>query len=147
MGAGERALEVDPDDSVEVVLGHREQHLVAQDARVVDEDVELPEGVDRLLDEVLGPVPVGHVVVVGDGLAAVALDDVGHLFGGTLVGALAPDRAPEVVDDDLGPLLGQQERFTPPDSVPSAGDDRDLAVQQTHEDLQAQNLTQLSCLR
>ena len=122
----------DADHRVEVGFGHLEEHAVAQDAGVVHEDVEAAEAVDRLLDQVLGSVPVGHVVVVGDGLAAVAANDLRHFLGGPLVGALAPDRAAQVVDDDLGTLLGEQQRLAPPDAVPGTGDDRDLPVDQTH---------------
>ena len=66
-----------------------------------------PERLDRGVDDVLGAVEVGDVVVVGDGLAAAALDDLDDLVGGLLVGALARDRATEVVHDDLGALVGE----------------------------------------
>ena len=132
MGHGERALQVDTNDGVEVGLRHLEQHAVAEDPGVVDQHVELPEAVDRLLDQVLGPVPVGHVVVVGGRLAALATDDLGHRLGRPLVSPLAGDGGAHVVDDDLGALLGQQQRLAPPDAVPGTGDDRDLPVDQTH---------------
>ncbi len=48
---GEGALEVDLDDGVPLRLGHVREHAVAEDAGVVDEDVEAAEGVDRLLDQ------------------------------------------------------------------------------------------------
>ena len=54
-----------------------------------------------------GAVGVGDAVVVGDGLAAAALDDLDDLVGDPLVGALTGDRAAEVVDDDLGAVLGE----------------------------------------
>ena len=44
---GERALEVDGDDGVPLLLGHVGEHAVAQDAGVVDDDVEVAERVDR----------------------------------------------------------------------------------------------------
>ena len=44
----ERALQVDADHRVPLVLGHREDHPVAQDPGVVDEHVEAAEQVDRL---------------------------------------------------------------------------------------------------
>ena len=47
-----------------------------------------PKASTRGADDVLGAVEVGDVVVVGDGLAAPALDDVDDLVGGALVGAL-----------------------------------------------------------
>ena len=117
------------DDGVEVVLAHREDHAVAQDAGVVDDDVEPAEGLDRLVDDALCAVEVGDVVVVGHGLAPTAADDLGDLLGGPLVGPLAGDRAAQVVDDDLRAFCGELERLTPADTVPGPGDDRHLAVE------------------
>ena len=76
-----------------------------------------------------GALEVGDAVVVGDGLAAAALDDVDDLVGGRLVGTLAGDRAAEVVDDDLGAVVGEHDRLAPPDAAAGTGDDRDLAVE------------------
>ena len=58
-------------------------------AGVVHEHVEAAERVDRGADDVLGALEVGDAVVVRDGFAAAALDDVDDLVGGALVGALA----------------------------------------------------------
>ena len=77
----------------------------------------------------LGALEVGDAVVVGDGLAAAALDDVDDLVGRRLVGALAGHRAAEVVDDDLGTVIGERDGLAPPDAVTGARDDRDLAVE------------------
>src|SRR5205085_4997181 len=59
-------------------------------------------------------------------------DELGHLFGRPSVGTFTADRAAEVVDDDLGPFLGQLEGLAPPDPVAGPGDDRDLAVEDAH---------------
>ena len=66
----ERAVHVHLDDRVEVFGGHREHHLVAQDAGVVHEHVEAAERVERGPDDVLRAFEVGDAVVVGDGFAA-----------------------------------------------------------------------------
>ena len=132
MGGGEGALQVHPHHGVEVTLGHGEEHGVAHDAGVVDEHVEVAELVDRLAHQVGRPGPVRHVVVVGGRLATSPADDVGDLLGGALVHPLAADRAPYVVDHDRGPLAGKLERLTPADAVAGAGDDRHLAVEQSH---------------
>ena len=92
----------------------------------------LPERVDGGVDDALGAVEVGDVVVVGDRLAAAALDDVDDLVGGALVGALAGHRAAEVVHDDLGALVGELDRLAAADAVAGAGDDGDLAVEHAH---------------
>ena len=51
------------------------------------------------------------------------------------VGALAAERAAEVVDDDACARAGERERVLASDSASGAGDDRDLAVEQAHQSL------------
>ena len=101
------------DDRVPVVLAHREEHAVTQDPRVVDHDVEAAEDVDGLADDALAPVPGGDVVGVGHGLPAGGDDLVDHLLGGPDVTAGAVTAAADVVDHDLRPVRGQEERVRP----------------------------------
>jgi hypothetical protein len=54
-------------DEVPVLVGHLREGDVAEDAGVVDDDVDAAEGVERGLDDL---VAVLDGVVVGDGLAA-----------------------------------------------------------------------------
>jgi hypothetical protein len=104
---------------------------VTHDARVVDDDVELAERVDRLLDELAGLLEVGDVGVVGNGRATGLLDQRDRVVGGP-AGALTAYRAAQVVDDHLGALAGQLHCVSTADAVSGTGDDRDLAVEQTH---------------
>ena len=127
------ALQVDVDDRVPLGLVHVEAHLVAEDARVVDEHVEAAERVDGLLHHALGARPGRDAVVVRLGAAARRDDLVDDLLRGRRVGAVAAGAAAEVVDDDRGALGREQQRVTAADAAPGAGDDRDLAVEQTHE--------------
>ena len=120
------------DDRVPLVLFHVHEHPVAQDAGVVDEDVEPAERVDRVLDEAAGAGEVGDVLAVGDGLAARGLDLGDDLLRRRQVGALAGERAAEVVDDDLRAGRGERERVRAADAAPGAGDDRDLAREVRH---------------
>lgn len=71
---------MDLDDGVPFLLGHREEHPVAEDAGVVDEDVQPPERLSRLPYEPLAAIPGGHVVRVGHGAAAVSRDLVHDLL-------------------------------------------------------------------
>ena len=80
----------------------------------------------------LAPSNSVDAVVVGDGLAAPLGDDVDDLVGGPLVGTLAGYRAAEIVDDDLGAVVGELHRFAAPDAVARSGDDRHLAVEHAH---------------
>ena len=63
------SLEVHGDDGVEFLFAGVGEHPVADDARVVDQDVEPAEGVDGGLDQAFGLRPVGDVGAAGDGFA------------------------------------------------------------------------------
>jgi len=54
------------------------------------------------------------------------------LESSVLAAALALDRHAEVVDHDLGPVGGEQHGLPTTDTPATPGDDRDLAVEQTH---------------
>ena len=66
------------------------------------------------------------------GAAARRDDLVDDLLRGRGVGAFAAGAAAEVVDDDRGALAREQQRVAAADAAARAGDDRDLAVEQTH---------------
>jgi hypothetical protein len=122
------ALQVHGDHGVPLLLGHVDEHTVAQDAGVVHEDVEVAERLDGGVDQALAAFPVGHVVAVGDGLAAHALD-LGHdLLGRRETATRAVGGAPEVVHDDLGALGGEEEGVLTADAAPRPRDDGDPAV-------------------
>ena len=125
----ERALEVDVEHGVEVVPGQLRERLVAQDAGVVDDDVDLAERVDRGLDDALAALGGGHRVVVRHGVAAGGLDLVDDLLRGCVVAALAVDRAAEVVDDDLRAAARHLEGVGPAQPAAGAGHDRDPAIE------------------
>ena len=125
-------LEVDADDRIPLLLGHVEAHLVAQDPRVVDEDVETTKPFDGLIDETFGAVPARAVVEVGGRDAAVAGDLINDLLRRGLVGAFAARRPAQVVHHHLRAFRREQQRLAATDPAPGARDDRDLAVEQTH---------------
>src|SRR5439155_23957608 len=82
---GEVALEVHGHDLVPLLLAHVEDHAVAEDAGVVDEDIDPPEFVDCGLDDVLPAVHGRDGVVVCDCLVALGLDLGDDLVGGAVV--------------------------------------------------------------
>src|SRR2546430_16165751 len=95
--------------------------------------MQVPEGLDSGVDQLLPALPVGHVVGVGDGLATGGLDLVNDLLGGGAVVSGAVHRAAQIVDDDLCALLGEEQRVLAADAAPGAGDDGNASVQCTHE--------------
>ena len=87
-------------------------------------DVEAAEGVDRLLHEALGAVPVADVVAVGDGLAAHGLDLVDDLAGPGPWSLPSPSiEPPRSLTTTLAPVLGQHQRVLAADAAARAGDD------------------------
>ena len=112
---GERALEVDLDDEVPLVLGHVGEHAVAQDAGVVDDDVEPAEGLDGLVDHLLRGREVAHVGAVDRRFAAHRLDLVDHLLGRAGVGSLCRrGRAPRSFTITLAPCSASISAYSRP---------------------------------
>ncbi len=128
----EVALQVHRDHGVPLLLRHVHEHAVAEDPRVVHEDVEPAVAVDRPLHELLGRAEVGHVRVARHRLAAVGHDLVDDLLGRACVLALSCERAPQVVDDDPRARPRQSERVVTPDAAPGAGHDRHLPLERRH---------------
>ena len=88
----EMSFEVDGDHAVPFLLRHVDEHPVAEDPGVVDEDVEAPERVDCGLDELAGLREVGDVRAVRDRFTAGGLDLRDDLLRGREVVALARER-------------------------------------------------------
>jgi len=97
--------------------------LDVDQARVVDEDVDAAEGLDRRLEDPVDLERAGDVRDDGDRPLA---DRGGRLLGARLV---------DVVDDDPRALLREALRDPAADPVAGAGDHRDLPVEPPHRDL------------
>ena len=102
----------------------------ADDAGVVDEDVEPPELLDGGVDERLGARRPSATSLPSATAGPAGGDDLGH-HGRRHAGvrAVTVHRAAEVVDHHAGAALGQQQRVGPADAAPGPGDDRDAAVE------------------
>ncbi len=127
-GRGERALEVDVDDRVPLVLGHVRQHPVAEDAGVVDR---------RRAGRRTRRSPPGRAArrrrsrtrsrrwrsprLPSPSISATTCCGRREIVAG------AVDRAAEVVDHDLGAVAGEAEGVLAADAAAGAGDDRDAA--------------------
>ena len=71
-------LEMDADDLVPFLLAHVEDHPIAQDAGDVDQDVELPEFLDRVIDERLAAGHRRDILAVGSRAPTCGFDLVHH---------------------------------------------------------------------
>ena len=130
---GEVALEVHGGDSVELLFTCVGEHAVADDARVVDQNVEVAERVDRGLDEPLGLRPVGDVRPTGDRLASGGGDFVDDaLRGAAATGGRSVQPDTDVVDHHARTLGGERQRMCPSDTATGARHDDHTAVEQSH---------------
>src|SRR6202041_1950573 len=108
--AGEpTAADVDPHHQVEIVGGHVPDRLVANDSRIVDDDVQPAQLRVGTLHGKVDLLLVTDIAEVGNGGATAAFDN-RHHFVGDFAGALAGQAGAEVVDDHGGAVLGQFER-------------------------------------
>jgi hypothetical protein len=120
-----------PDDRVPLILGGVDEHPVADESGVVDEDVQPSVRLDGLSHHRLGIREVGHISRIGNRLPTCGNDLLDHLLRGRFAGALARQRDAEVVDDHLRTMTGELERVSPADASPRSGDDRDPAFEQS----------------
>ena len=117
-------LEVNVEHGIPLVLGDVEAHRVAQDARVVHEDVETAEPLGRFVHDGVAAVPRCHVARVRDCLTTAGPDLRDDFVGGFAV---------EVVHDDVGAFACEEPCVAASDAARRARDDRDLAVEDAHE--------------
>ena len=127
----ERPPEVDPDHVVPLRVGHVHEHPVAQDAGVVDEDVDPAVLLDRCGDQPLGAGLVGHVVTVEESTSSERSHLVRHLLGRPDRRAGSVGLGTEVVDDHVGAVPGELEGMCPPDAPTRTGDDHDPPLTET----------------
>ena len=132
-GDREVTLQVHGDHRVPLLLGHVEAETIAEDAGVVDHDVETAVVVERLVDQRLATGPRRDVVDVGHRIAAGGDDLVDHLLGRPRVGPRSIGRATHVVDHHAGAFARQKLRLFPADAAPGTGHQRHLAVEAAHE--------------
>src|SRR5439155_6142369 len=101
----------------------------AEDAGVVDEDVERAERVDGLRHDPLSADPRRDVVGVGNSLPAGGRDLVDHLLCRPRVCTGPVTGSADVVDDDLRTAVGEHQRVLTPDPPARARDDAHASVE------------------
>ena len=100
---------------------------VAQDAGIVDQNVDAAEGVERRLDDLVGVARLADRQRRGDRLAARLFDLVDDRLRRSDIGAGAVEARADVADDDARAFLRHQERDAAPDAASRAGDDGDFS--------------------
>jgi hypothetical protein len=122
------SAQVDLDNGVEAVGVELVEHHVADDAGVVDEDVELPVAVNGGRDELTGGVPVADVMRGGHRLAALARDLRYDVVRRRLACSRPSYAHAEVVDHHGVASFGERERVRAADPPAGPRDDCYLAV-------------------
>ena len=128
LGGEEVPVEMHFHHQVPLFLGHVVYHLVAENAGVVDQYIQLAEFIHGGFDNVLAAGQRGHRVVVGYGFSAFLLDFV-YTLSAADVEVRYRQRYPEVIDHHFGALGCQRQRFTPADAAAGAGDHSYFAFQ------------------
>ena len=113
-------VEVGLDHLQPVLVGHLAQHVVARDAGVVDQHVEVAELLGHALDHRPGLLRIGEVGL-GQQRSPAELGDLVHHLLGLGVAAL-------VVHGHLGPFARQLQGDRPADAARRAGHQCRLAV-------------------
>ena len=108
---------------------HLGESLVAQDAGVVDEDVDAAPLFHGAAHHVGDALFVGDAAGRGHGFAAGRLDLGDDLVGGFRRAARTVARAAEIVDDDLGAARGERQRMRATEAIAGAGDDGDAVLE------------------
>jgi len=117
--------QVHPHDQVPLLLGHREDHPVAQDPGVVDQDVQLPVRLERRRQQLLARRPLRDVAGGHDRLPASGPDLGGHRLHGV---------SRQVVEHQPRPGPGQRQRLGPAEAVARPGHDGHPAGQRQRVD-------------
>ena len=105
---------------------HLVEDDVAQDAGVVDQDVDAAEGVERGLDDQVGVLRLGDGERGGDGLAAGLLDGRDRILRRTVVGARALQAGADVADHHARAFAREHLGDGAADAAAGAGDDGDF---------------------
>src|SRR5581483_7758734 len=126
------ALEVHGDHEVEVLLGHPGDHPVADDARVVDDGVEVAVGVDGAGDEPPDAVEVVHRGGVGAGPPTHLLDLGDDLVGRRFTDRLAVQPGAKVVHDHRRTVAGELEAVLAAETPATACHDHHPVVEHPH---------------
>ncbi len=113
--------------SLPVRPAHLVEDDVAQDAGIVDQDVDTAEGFERALHDGVGILRLGDRQRRGDGFAAGRLDRRHGVLRRAGVGAGAIEPGADVADHDARAFGGEQQRDAAADTAPGAGDDGGFA--------------------
>jgi hypothetical protein len=109
-------------------MAHLVEDDIAQDARVVDQNIDAAEGVERELDDLLGILRLDDGQRRCNRLAAFFLDRLDRLLRRPGVLPRAFEAGADIADDDARALGGEQNSDTAADTPPRPGDNRHFII-------------------
>jgi hypothetical protein len=104
------------------------EHAVAHDPGVVHHHVKIAKRSNRSIDDALGGVPIGDVLVIGDRVAACRLDLGNHCVCRAGIAPFAVQRGADVVDHHVRAFGAESQRIGPAQPARRAGDDDGASV-------------------
>ncbi len=125
MGHFVSAFNVNLVNQVPVGIAHLDEALVTQDTGVIDDNVNTAKVVHGALNDFLA---VDHVVRVGNRSTASGFDFFNNLECCIAVGAFTLGAATQIVNDDFGAMLGEQQGVRAANTAASAGYDDNFVV-------------------
>lgn len=108
------------DHRIPLLQAHIDEHAVAQDAGVVDDDTQISKGIRRTLDRTFRPFPFGDVVAIRNCFPTRPADVVHHFTGGTARRTPAIQLGAKIINDDLCSLACELQGMSPPQATPGA---------------------------
>ena len=127
----ERAVQMNIDHGAPFVGAHVVEEAVAQDAGIVDDGVDPPEGIERLLDHAVRRRPVGHAVAVGACLATGRPNLIHHGLSPRAILAFARHARAQVIDQHPCALGCQGQRKLTANAATGPGDQHHLVLQKS----------------
>ena len=116
-------LEMHANDRIPLVLAHIGERPIAQDAGVVDENVEAPKLLQGEGHEICRLVPIRHVMAADGSSATESFDLANHLLCRRRVLSFPLKVAALVIDNDHSAVAGQSERVRPAKPPPRSRHD------------------------
>ena len=118
LNGAKRALEVNAVLAFPLVVTHLPDHLLLENACVIDQDIEAAKGIECCLDHVLCGFVVGNGIEIGQGFTAGLLDFSNDLLRRSTarLPLNASDARTNVVDDDFGAFGSEGHGFRAADT-------------------------------
>src|SRR5581483_6606665 len=119
----ERALQVYVHHCIPIVLSHFEEQVIANNARVIDQDIEPSEAVNGLRDSILHGCIIGHIAGNRHRMSAEAINLLHPMLAAFQI---------NIRQHNAGSILGQAQSRSGPNASPSPGNKSYTTIKSSH---------------